>query len=67
MIRRLPDRKHCVFHGHPQACIPDHGKIVIAVTAGDHLLPGQSRHLQKPLQALGLIDAPGKDLQEKRL
>ena len=57
----------CVFHGDSKTGIFDHGQIVEAVAAADHLIRRKAAAGQKAEKRMGLIDARRHDLQKERI
>ena len=57
----------CVFHGDSKTGIFDHGQIVEAVAAADHLLGGKSDTGEKLKKRMRLVDTRGHDLKEERV
>ena len=67
IVRRVPHRKDRVLHCNAKSRVPDHREIIVAVTAGDHLLSREPKDLQQALQALGLINSLRQYLKKERI
>ena len=57
----------CVCHGNAESCGLDHGDVVVAVSAADHLFGGQSDACEEFRKGVCLIDVLRHDFEEERV